>query len=121
MEKSKKAQHMPKMDIVSGEVHSYFSRAKNDIHTREHNFNFTVLASIFKSFVHPTSLILIITVIATSILPEASPFPTTMYAIQLALLVLVSIIQQILSDKVKAEADDLINRRKVKVFRSHTG
>lgn len=38
-----------------------------------------------------------------------------MYAIQLALLVLASITKQIMSDRAKTEADDLINKRKVKV------
>ena len=71
--------------------------------------------SILYSIVHPASLILIVSLITFVIIPKASPFTIVMYSIELALLVVASIFKQILGNKAKTDADDLINKRTVKV------
>lgn len=93
------------MDISEGEVKTYFELAKNNIYTQEHTFNLSILLAIVHAIICPASLTLIMTLICTSLVADSSPYPTAMYATELAFVVLVQILQGVLISKTKLETD----------------
>lgn len=105
MENQQSAHHWPKMDMVEGEVKTYSEIAKNHIFTQEYSYNLGIMISVFYAFVNPASLTLITAFIITVVHSEWSPYCTAMYATELALIVLASIIKQVLISKTKLEAD----------------